>query len=331
MANSEHLAIVKQGKNAIDTLRRENPNLRLDLTEANLREVRLSGADLRGADLYGADLYGADLSEASLRKANLGHATLTTADLSRANLCWADLTMAILNFTDIGHAEFFEADFTGAHLLAVTNPHLARGLTITKLDQDVKYFETFRVPKIERCYDWQVLRTFGRLPLFGASYTILIMIPIFFYGLAFYNKNVVRASHEFSKQVLAERQLNPLPDQTHTWGNAAISAIQQHLQPLPIPSQSLLLLVSTMFLAVASSIYIFCCPARVKEFTRDQWRDQFGKSLLHYWPFAWKFRPLSAVCAVCYVLGGLGAVWVIATKVFRTARFILENSEFSLL
>jgi hypothetical protein len=30
----------------------------------------------------------------------------------------------------------------------------------------------------------------GRLPLFGASYTALILIPIALYGLALYNDNI---------------------------------------------------------------------------------------------------------------------------------------------
>jgi hypothetical protein len=37
---------------------------------------------------------------------------------------------------------------------------------------------------------WERLRTVGRLPLFGLSYTALILIPIVFYGLAFYNSKV---------------------------------------------------------------------------------------------------------------------------------------------
>src|SRR5262249_11919466 len=66
MANNEHVAILKQGVKAWNAWRRENPDIRPDL----------SNADLRGADLSGANLARANLREAFLFKANLGSADL---------------------------------------------------------------------------------------------------------------------------------------------------------------------------------------------------------------------------------------------------------------
>ena len=51
MANDEHFAILKQGVAAWNEWRRENPDIRPDLSGANLRGAKLSGANLRGADL----------------------------------------------------------------------------------------------------------------------------------------------------------------------------------------------------------------------------------------------------------------------------------------
>ena len=65
MANNEHVALLKQGVDAWNAWRDENPDIRPDLSGANL-----SGADLRGAveEMIGAgvnpmraDLRGADL------------------------------------------------------------------------------------------------------------------------------------------------------------------------------------------------------------------------------------------------------------------------------
>ena len=95
---------------------------------------------------------------------------------------------------------------------------------------------------------------------------------------------------------------------------------------LTIPRLSFILFVSTILLAVGSTLYTFFCPSRVKEFSRDQWCDQLGRSLLHYWPLAWKHRYLRLACAACYALGGAGALWVLGTKVWQTARFILQHS-----
>src|SRR3954453_18459775 len=61
MANEEHVALLKQGGNAWNAWRRQNPDLRPDLR----------GADLRGADLSEAKLDGAVLIETNLEDANL--------------------------------------------------------------------------------------------------------------------------------------------------------------------------------------------------------------------------------------------------------------------
>src|SRR5262244_492414 len=82
MANNEHVAILKQGVKAWNAWRRENPDIRPDLSNADLRGADLSGANLREAFLFKANLGSADLVEANLRD----HADLSGADLARANL-----------------------------------------------------------------------------------------------------------------------------------------------------------------------------------------------------------------------------------------------------
>ena len=92
MANTEHLAILKQGVEVWNTWRQEHPDVQPDisgadlegaiLVEANLSGVDCTGVHLRGADLFGADLRGANLHAANLFAANLFGAQLTGADLS---------------------------------------------------------------------------------------------------------------------------------------------------------------------------------------------------------------------------------------------------------
>jgi len=91
MANEEHVAILKKGVAAWNEWRRENPDIRPNLSGANLRRAHLYGADLSGADLSRADLSvaglsGADLSGADLSRADLSEAPLVSADLTGANL-----------------------------------------------------------------------------------------------------------------------------------------------------------------------------------------------------------------------------------------------------
>jgi hypothetical protein len=171
-------------------------------------------------------------------------------------------------------------------------------------------------PWPEHWLDWERWRVMGRLPLFGISYTALIVIPIVFYSLALYNDKI---------------------DLVRTWAEQAVTSpdlllhrfapiLLERLHPLPIPSLSLALLVSTILLAIGSTLYTLRCPSRIKEFSRDQWCDQLGRSLLHYWPFAWTDRYVRLICAACYTLGGVLAIWVLGNKIWHTAQFIVKHS-----
>ena len=126
MANEEHLRIINQGVDSWNEWRRENPQVRPNLSGPDLSGADLIGANLGGADLGGADLFlanlscanlrRADLSGADLRRANLRGADLSEADLSGADLSLADLTGANLAKTDLGKANLRKADLRKADL-----------------------------------------------------------------------------------------------------------------------------------------------------------------------------------------------------------------------
>src|SRR5262249_45982085 len=124
MANDEHVAILKKGTEAWNAWRKENPDIRPDLREANLRDADLSQANLgvdfkqpwpwrnlSGVDLSGANLTWANLVWATLSKANLSGAYLSSAFLMGADLTGANLTRA--NFHD--GANLSRANLTGAY------------------------------------------------------------------------------------------------------------------------------------------------------------------------------------------------------------------------
>ena len=121
MANPEHLEILGKGVEAWNAWRRAHPDVRPDLSEANLHEVDLSGAhlfmaNLRGADLHEAYLSGADLSGAHVFMANLRGADLRGARLFTANLFMADLRGANLRGAHLNGADLRLADLRGANL-----------------------------------------------------------------------------------------------------------------------------------------------------------------------------------------------------------------------
>jgi Pentapeptide repeats (8 copies) len=102
MANQEHLNRLKEGIEAWNAWRNQYPDIRPDLSGADLGLADLSGANLSRAalweaDLRSANLSGADLGLAGLGEANLSGASLRSANLSGAILVRTDFTNATLS------------------------------------------------------------------------------------------------------------------------------------------------------------------------------------------------------------------------------------------
>ena len=104
MANPDHLEILKQGVEAWNQWREDNPGVFPDLSGTIFRHANLSGADLSDADLSRAVL-----SRADLNGANLNGALLIEANLFKANLRWADLRGTDLAGTDLRGADLRRA------------------------------------------------------------------------------------------------------------------------------------------------------------------------------------------------------------------------------
>ncbi len=74
MSNPDHLKILKEGVEKWNKWREKNPEIKPDLSKADLRGANLREADLSGSVLTKADLRGADLSEAIVDKFTLDFA-----------------------------------------------------------------------------------------------------------------------------------------------------------------------------------------------------------------------------------------------------------------
>jgi len=138
MANDEHVALLKKDVAAWNALRDKNPDIRPDLSRADLigadlgrgfgrgadgkwtGGANLGGANLWKANLIGANLIGANLSGADLSGAFLDSATLVGADLSGANLGGANLWKANLIGANLIGANLSGADLSGAFLDSAT-------------------------------------------------------------------------------------------------------------------------------------------------------------------------------------------------------------------
>jgi hypothetical protein len=120
MANDEHVAILKKGVEAWNAWREENPDIRPDLSVADLHEANLSEANLNATDLMLANLSGADLSAAFLSRAFLPGANLSGANLGGANLSGTELNGANLSGANLSRANLSGANLYNANLTAAT-------------------------------------------------------------------------------------------------------------------------------------------------------------------------------------------------------------------
>lgn len=284
---------------------------------AILKRANLSGANLEEANLQNAKFEGANFRKANLTQAILVQANLVNADLTEVNAARANLSNANMTRANIDSADFYEAILDIASMERIVGASVAKHLLTTKVRQNVLYFDTADRSWPERWFDWEWIRTFGRLPLFGASYTGLILIPTYVYFLGIYNEKLDAVRAWVTHLSTTQNGLS---------ANAA-SAILNHLHFEPIPSSFFLLFISTMFLAIASTLYVIFCPSRVKEFSRAKWCDEMERPLIHYWPEAWKYRLIRVVCALFYILGGLGTLYVLLSKFWRVT-MILYHSPF---
>jgi uncharacterized protein YjbI with pentapeptide repeats len=111
MADDRQIEILMEGVEKWKKWREENPEIRPDLSKANLR-----GALLDRADLHNANLIRVDLTHAFLHEANLCDADLASAKLIGTNFCRAHLCNARLGHADLHRANLDRADLTGADL-----------------------------------------------------------------------------------------------------------------------------------------------------------------------------------------------------------------------
>jgi uncharacterized protein YjbI with pentapeptide repeats len=96
-----HLNLLKRSVEEWNAFRNANPEVKPNLTGADLSDANLTGAYLAGAYLAGANLTRADLNGANLTDARLIATVLNRADLSGTNLSGASFNHTILADMDL--------------------------------------------------------------------------------------------------------------------------------------------------------------------------------------------------------------------------------------
>lgn len=307
-------------------------------------DARLPGLTVpEGADLIGCSFARAHLNDCTLRALSFKDCNLSRASFRGANCTDSSFDAAILDEASLDHGVFYrcsfrgshlrgasleaarldEADLTGATLLESRVDHASFnkvvGLNLCFHVETVKatsglprYMETVVVPTVDRVISWDQLRVVGKLPLFAVSYSALVLMPFLFYLLEVFNNKVGQ---------LRAAAANVDPDGA---SGQFLLSLASHLHTEPVPRLSFVLFLCTIVLAIGATIYAALCPPRIKEFSKEQWQDQLGRSLIHYLPYTWKHRWARIGCAVCYAVGGAGALFVLLTKIVEALVYLAK-------
>ena len=119
MAKDSHISILLEGVEAWNRWRSENPDIRPDLSGADLSRLtntELKSANLARVDLTEANLDYAYLSKTILRGAQLNRIQCHNTTLIEADLCEAQLQDARLSRANLYRANCTKANFSGSHL-----------------------------------------------------------------------------------------------------------------------------------------------------------------------------------------------------------------------
>jgi uncharacterized protein YjbI with pentapeptide repeats len=134
MADKEQLARLKRGVGEWNKWRKKNPEIKVNLTGANLFRANLSEADLIGANLSRANL-----SRADLIGANLSKAKLFRTKLFRAKLFGTKLFGANLRRVNALNTNFTRANLTGA---CIQDWHINADTIFEEVICDYIYYES---------------------------------------------------------------------------------------------------------------------------------------------------------------------------------------------
>jgi len=131
MANEEHVAILEQGVEVWNDWRKNNPDIKPDLSSLNLDGKNLERIDFWETNLYQVSLIRTNLTGAKLRRSNLYEVDFSAANLSKVNFYkyafayeyFRDTKFRKTKFRDARfkgpfflHADLTNADFRGADL-----------------------------------------------------------------------------------------------------------------------------------------------------------------------------------------------------------------------
>ena len=181
---------------------------RANLTKVDAQKARFAASKMEKATLVDGDFSGCDFNQTSLDYADASRAKFVRAAFTNTklrnvgfkdgNFDSASLVQPDFSDANIAGASFTETSVRNCRLDRVCGAPRAKHLETTRIQSDAEYFETCQRDWIDQHVTWESLGAFGRFPLFGISYTTLIVLYLYLQFVAFSNNKILAVNEASS-------------------------------------------------------------------------------------------------------------------------------------
>jgi uncharacterized protein YjbI with pentapeptide repeats len=300
--------LILSGAATLNRYWNQNPGEVLDFRKIEVDDSDLSGVLLKNANLSGAIFRNCNLTGGNFDGARLSNTAFVRCDLRKSTIRATDLAT-----TTISDSILDGSDFSGSAGFS----QIKEISTCCLRDRTAEVrFDLSRCRRLDRLLSWSRIRVLGQLRLFVPSYFALSTSILVMTALGFVNERLESTRNLISN--LSEAGLI---------ANASAERLLVALQPLHSSWRHAAVLLSSLAIATASTMYLFC-PSKVREFTLEQWKFLGSQSAFEYEVKTWAMPRVRLWCVTAYCVGG-GIAFVLLANTFLSAiKLVLADFNF---
>ncbi len=288
-------SLVRAGAEAIRQWRQQHPDAVIAAERVIVTDLDLSGADLSKANLRGGRFVRCNLRHVSFADANLQAVEFDNCVLADTEFRGANLKTGKITAKSLDGARFGSLSLGRLSKLHVVD----RVLRPVPVDVNT-------LPWYDRYIGWDRLRFLATIRIFVPAYTSLTLTVLYLEAISWYNSLISLLNLQISR-LSVQHKFPELAAVTPTWASA-------------------LVLTNFVCLAMAATFFL-SCPARVIEFSRERWLNEFQQPELLYDHATWQRPLMRLTCAVTLLVGGLLSSFLLGRGIIHQAALIISYTK----
>jgi hypothetical protein len=159
------------------------------------------------------------------------------------------------------------------------------------------------LPWYDRWIGWDRLRFLATIRIFVPAYTSLTLTVLYLNCITWFNSMAVFLDSQISR--LGVPGIPMLPTIIPTWTHV-------------------LVLANFACLSIAATCFL-SCPARVVEFSRERWTNEFQQPEILYDHATWQRPLIRLLCTGALLVGGLLSTFLLGQGILQQAAFIVHH------